>query len=66
VDEEVEVDVVRVVGDLVDGGDGAVFLEAGEVEEVAVLAEGVEDGAGGPLEGGGFDEDDRACGEVLA
>jgi hypothetical protein len=43
VDEEVEGEIARVVGELLDDGDGVVLLEAGEVEEVVVLAVGVED-----------------------
>lgn len=64
VHKEVEDEVLRVIRGLLDGGDGGVLQEAGEVEEVDVLAVRVEDRVRRPFQGGSLDEDYRSLREA--
>ena len=66
VDEEVEDEVLRVVGEFLDGGDGVVLQKSREVEEVDVLAVGVEDRVGGPFQGGRLNKGYRSLREAGA
>lgn len=55
---------VRRGRDLADGGDGFLLGEAGEVEEVGVLSERVEDGARAVFEGRGREDGDARVWEL--
>lgn len=65
-DEHAE-EVVPVLGPrLFNDGHGVGLVPAGEVEEVGLLAVGVEDGAGLVLQGGGVEDGDAAGGEGVS